>query len=294
MPGVVVVNEPTVELSDGTTGPVAVMPSTTGPSASDKALVVVISPNQQAIPVSSAPALADPGLVTGKVTLGGGTAGTKQAIRATTYNEPTANAQRSVASSSASDAAAGTGARTVRIKYFTVTGTGPFEEDVTLNGTAAVATVATNICFIESIRVLTVGSGGSNAGTITLYVNNTGGGGTVGSIAVGTLATGAGDGRTLWAHHYVEDNKTASLATMIVEAYSGGSATNATFYLAAKDPRNANDIEEIISDVLLVTASFDRTLGIPTEVEGFKRITAYGVPGVNNATLGASFDFAEL
>lgn len=71
----------------------------------------------------------------------------------------------SVVSSSASDAAAGTGARTVKItgldsSYAEIT------ETITLNGTTPVTTTAT-FWRVLTAEVLTAGSGNFNAGTIT-------------------------------------------------------------------------------------------------------------------------------
>ncbi len=131
----------------------------------------------------------------------GTSAVTVKAVRATVYTPPGNNAQRSIVSTSVNDAAAGSGARTVKITYFDATGAGPFTETLTLNGTTAVNTVGTNIAFIERIDVLTVGAGGSNAGTINLQTLINGGGTTIGSIA-------AGDNQTNWAHHYVPVGKT--------------------------------------------------------------------------------------
>jgi hypothetical protein len=116
-------------------------------------------------------------------------------IRATTYTPQGAGAQRSVNSTSASDASAGTGARTVTINYLDVNFVLK-SETVTLNGTTAVATVNTDIAFIESIVVATVGSGGGNVGTIQVWTANNGTGSIWGSIA-------ASDNQTFWAHHYV-------------------------------------------------------------------------------------------
>jgi hypothetical protein len=141
--------------------------------------------------------------------------------------------------------------------------------------------------------ITSTGSLGTNAGIITMFVNNVGGGGTIGTIGVGNIITAVGDSRTLWAHHYVALSKTASLATFIVSAISGGSGTNANFYLTSKDVLVANSTEIIESDLLLTVNTIVRTLGIPIRISGFKRVTAYGIPGVNNATLSASFDFAE-
>lgn len=129
-------------------------------------------------------------------------------IRATAYTEQTTNAQRSLVSSSSSDTSAGTGARTVKITYYDQTLLGPFTEIITMNGTSAVNTVSTTICFIEKIEVTTVGNQLSNIGTITLKAATAGGGVTIGTIP-------AGDGVTNWCHHYVGANKLMSLVSVI-------------------------------------------------------------------------------
>ena len=83
-----------------------------------------------------------------------------------TFAEPTAARTMRFASSSANDAAAGTGARTVYIEgldssYNIAT------ETITLNGTSNVDSVGT-YTFINSAYVTTFGSGGTNAGDITI------------------------------------------------------------------------------------------------------------------------------
>lgn len=73
---------------------------------------------------------------------------------------------QSIVSSSANDAAAGTGARTISISGLD----GSFNvvtETITLNGATPVALVNT-YCIINSIVVLTAGSGGVAAGNLTL------------------------------------------------------------------------------------------------------------------------------
>ncbi len=177
-------------------------------------------------------------------------------IRATTYTEPASAAQRSVASASANDTSAGTGARTVRITYFDGSMNGPYTETVTLNGTTPVNTTATDIRYVEKIEVLTVGSGGVNAGIITLYGSTAGGGGTVGTIA-------ASDNQTFWAHHYVRNGKTANITSI-----TGGvlGAQTAGMFLQAKNPANANDAEMRLTDQLRLMSSgntISRLFGVP-------------------------------
>jgi hypothetical protein len=272
----------------------------TAPTVGQKAMVasipVVMASDQTPVQVvvNAVSPSAITGIVSGSSQLGGGSAGTLNAVRATTYNEPSANAQRSVASSSASDSAAGVGARTITLTYHDATGAGPFTETITLNGTTPVNTVATNICFIEKILVATVGSTRRNVGVITLFAGTGGGGGTVGTLGVGNLVTSQGDNRTLWAHHYVPTGKTSSLATYIISAESGGSGTNATFFLRSVSLPIGDNAEVVISDILLVVGPLVRQLAIPIKIIGPARVTAYGVPGGNNVKLNASFDFSEL
>jgi hypothetical protein len=72
-----------------------------------------------------------------------------------------------IASSSANDTSAGTGARTVRVTGVN-TSFATFTEDLSLNGQTSVNLVTTNVLSINSIEVLTAGSGGVNAGTIRI------------------------------------------------------------------------------------------------------------------------------
>jgi len=275
------------QISDGTTGPVAVKGASTIPVATDKALVVVLSPNQQAIPVSASPATSTAGIRGGTVILGGGTSGSINAIRATVYNEQSSNAQRSMSSSNVNDASAGSGARTVELVYYDSTGAGPFSETITLNGTTAVNTTATNICYIESLIVKTAGATGSNAGTITLFASTAGGGGAVASIGVGNLVVGQGDGRTLWAQHYVGTGLQASITGLVV-----GASSSSTFHVRAK-PLSANAADIIVSGLITTSAAFTRVYGAPITIQGPARITMYGVPSTNGVTLSAAMDYFE-
>ena len=214
---------------------------------------------------------------------------TVTAVRSTTYTEPSVGAQRSVASSNANDTSAGTGARTIRITYYTLTAgvvAGPFTEDKTLNGTTPVNTTATNICFIEKIEVLTVGSTGSNVGIITLYGSTAGGGGTVWTIA-------ATANKTFAAHHYVPNGVTCNVTGLLL-GIKGADTTGG--FLRAKDPTNANAAEIQITDNLRAPSSGQnfRSYGTPIDVVGPARITAYVAPdSTSSRTYYMSFDFYE-
>lgn len=143
----------------------------------------------------------------------------RQPVRATGYQQQSAAGQRSVSSANANDTGAGTGAQKVTINYLT----SAFvlkSETVTLNGVTPVNTVNTDIQYIESIQVTQVGSGGRNAGVISLF-QNTGGGGS----AFATIA--AGDNQTYWAHHYVP----AGVTCYLLSVQGGASAQSGTLEL---------------------------------------------------------------
>ena len=81
------------------------------------------------------------------------------------YVEATAASVVNFVSSSAADAAAGTGARTISVTGLNGSNV-EVTETITLNGTTNVPTV-NSYNFISRVIVLTAGSGGANAGTIT-------------------------------------------------------------------------------------------------------------------------------
>lgn len=85
----------------------------------------------------------------------------------TDYTFPAAQQQMEVVSSNAADAAAGTGVRKVKIYYLDNT-FAEKTEVVTLNGTTAVPTTATDIFRINYFRAEEVGSGGAAAGNIDI------------------------------------------------------------------------------------------------------------------------------
>lgn len=215
---------------------------------------------------------------------------TRVVIRRTAYTEQTTNAQRSLVSSSANDAAAGTGARTVLITYMDQTGAGPFTETITLNGTTPVNTVSTTICFIEKMEVVTAGSTGSNVGIITLRAA-TGGGG----VVVGTIA--ATDRQTFWAHHYVPTGKTCNI-TGISCGHNGTTVgSGALFTINALTIGVANSIEKQISDFVRLygqSSTFSRSYVSPVKFNGPARLQVYLTPETSTSIIyRAAIDFFE-
>jgi len=228
------------------------------------------------------------GIVFGDVTLAA--AGVQARVERTTYTEPTAQAQRSISSSSASDTLAGTGAQKVEIIYYDNTGAGPFTEMVNLNGTTAVPTTNTNIRFIESIEVTQVGSGGVNAGTITLFVNNAGGGGTIGTI-------GVGDRQTFWAHHYTPTGKTTNITSLSANNNSTAIGNGGVFVIRALAIGVTGAPEEQVSDFIRLfgqSSNITRSYGTPIQITGPARITIFVTPDSNVSIVQrAGFDFFD-
>jgi hypothetical protein len=197
-------------------------------------------------------------------------------MRATAYIEQTTNAQRSILSSSTSDTSAGTGARTIAITYYDQALLGPFIETISMNGTSSVNTVATNICFIEKIEVITVGNQLSNVGTITLKAATAGGGVTIGTIP-------AGDGITNWCHHYVGAGKTMQIISALASIKG---AASGTLELHRTVP-NSNKPELTIAPKLRTDAGDSDTLSfeVPIIVQGPALVVAYGRSDASSGNL---------
>lgn len=216
---------------------------------------------------------------------------TTAAVLRTTYTEQTTNFTGSIVSSSASDTAVGTGARTITITYLDQTGAGPFTETVTLNGTTAVNLVNTNHAFIENIVVVTVGSGGSNVGTITLF---RGAGGTGTNVA----SIGASDNRTFWAHHYTPIGKTTYITGSLIANTSSTVGAGATYAIKAISLGVAGDVEKQVTDTLTLYGQSSMTprlytTAIPLAV-GPARLTMYvSTLSATTQTYRASFDYYD-
>ena len=221
-------------------------------------------------------------LILGHVTSG---AGVTAIVRATAYNEPLTNAQRSVSSSNASDAAAGTGARTVRITYYDQALNGPFVETITLNGTTAVNTVSNTICVVDKIEVIKVGSFGANIGVITLFLSTAGGGGALGSIAVG-------DSQTFWAHHNVGAGTTMNLEDVSVSSTGG-----ALFFWRFEPSPDDNTLAVYHNDefrVLVGQPSYLRRYRTPIPLVGPGEFHIGVLADANSTTSYASANYYEV
>lgn len=208
------------------------------------------------------------------------------AARASSYIEDTVAARRSLVSGNSSDTSSGTGARTVKITYYDNSMNGPFTETVTLNGTTAVNTVATNIRFIEKLEVVTAGSGGSNAGAISLKQNTGGGGSTLATINVG-------ENVTFFAHHYVPSGRVCK----IQQAYIGCTGNNGRLVARVLNPFASGDVERQVGPQLRVLnndTTYAPKYESPIVVLGPARFTLYFRSDSNTAnTIFCGFGFEE-
>jgi len=206
-----------------------------------------------------------------------------------TYNEPTSGAQRSIKSASANDAAAGSGARTVKITYYALAAgviTGPFTETLTLNGVTAVPTVATNIALIERIDVLTAGSGGVAAGDISLYAAADGTGTVIAILASGGV-------RTYLGHHYVPTNGQCVVHDL---AATGGDTGVALVELDVKQYAATAQVELPVEGLDGVTSAMARQVDFPgnsLRVIGPCRVRALVTPSSANQTTRVSFGYRD-
>jgi len=190
------------------------------------------------------------------------------------YTEQSSEAQRSVVSTSAQDASGGSGAKQVSITYLTsnyVLKT----EDVVLNGTNAVNTVASDIRFIEKFQVI---QGAAAAGAIKIMTTTAGGGSEFCGIGVGTFDA-------FLCHHYVPAGKTG-----YVYGWYASVDDDVKFKLMGRTLYGANLVDEHW-DMLNLTgitaggfSSFSRTLYAVTFGEkAYVRVTV--VPGQVGSTI---------
>lgn len=185
-----------------------------------------------------------------------------------------------ISSSSANDTAAGTGARTVRILGINGTG-GYVEETVTLNGQTEVNTVNTYDA-IERMTVLTVGSGGANAGIIYAGTGTV----TSGVPAVPYSAIGIGDNLSLVGHWTCPAGHTGYL---LAGKLTTGT-TNANQYVVGRlKLRGTDDITRTAAITTLSegTAWYDFTY--PIEISAGECITATAEGNGNNNDVASYF-----
>jgi hypothetical protein len=213
---------------------------------------------------------------------------TEVVMERSTYVVQTTGAQRSIVSSSASDSSAGTGARQVQITYLDAALSSYLTETITLNGTTAVNTVATNICHIQTAEIISVGSGGVPAGTISLKTATAGGGTNI-------LTINPGNNQYYGARLFIPVNKLAYI-TGISAGHNGTTVgSGALFRLLINNPTLTTGPLIQRSDFVRLygqSSTFSRVYQSPIAITGPSLVQLYFTPETTSSTIyRGSFDY---
>jgi hypothetical protein len=189
---------------------------------------------------------------------------------------PTTDSQLTIVSTSTDDdgSPAGTGARTVYIEgldenYEIVS------ETVTMNGTTGVTTT-NSYMYVNQFYVVTVGTGGANAGEITAKVSTT---------LYDLIATGYNTRTT--AHYCVPAGYTAYLSEGIFTAGQDSGTTGVTGYLKQHGP---DGIVRVGAVVAINNGSVQYDFANPYVVPEKNCIGASAVGSSNNNLISAYFN----
>jgi hypothetical protein len=166
------------------------------------------------------------------------------------YSFPASATIMSVSSSSANDTSAGTGARTLLVQGLNAS-YAEIQEVVSLNGQTGVSTI-NSFLRINSICVLTAGSGGVNAGNIYVGTGTITGGKPANVYRVALAGNGCGEG----AGYCVPAGKTLFLRTLYM--YSGGSK-EASLRLFIRPYEMSWQLKDRLS---IIGSSFSHTFGV--------------------------------
>ena len=185
-----------------------------------------------------------------------------------------------VSSSSADDAAAGTGARTVFIEGVNGTG-GLVTETVTLDGQTAVSTV-NSYDAIERMVVLTVGSGEKNAGLIYIGTGTV----TSGVPAVPYNVMGIGENNAITGHFTCPAGFTAYLTKGSI---SVGPTVANQFVLGRLKLRGTDGITRTAAKVTVQSGTAEFDFYYPVKINATECITATAQGSGNNAAVSSYF-----
>lgn len=209
-------------------------------------------------------------------------------------NQPVAAQQMQVVSTSANDAAAGTGIQQVTITYLTapfpINTTEPFKkktEVVTLNGVGAVLTNATDIYRIDRFVPTRVGSTGVAAGAISLQ-------NTLGTITFERIEVGRTNADT--AAHYIEKG----FGTLVTGLNFGCTTTGGTilFLIMSESDPSGNRVGVGQLTIELANNAVAREFIVPkitTNPDGREVFVIMAVKGrAANQSASGSFSFIDF
>lgn len=185
-----------------------------------------------------------------------------------------------VSSSSTADASAGTGARTVYIKGINNNGS-EAEETVTLNGQTAVNTTKT-YSFIQQVTVLTVGSGGVNAGNIYVGTGTV----TTGVPAVTHGFAGIGENNSLTGAWQCPAGHKAYVT---YGSIGSGTENGANFITGRLKLMDANGVQRTAAIVTFANGLYPFDFTFPVTINPGERITATVKTSADNEAVSCYF-----
>ena len=185
-----------------------------------------------------------------------------------------------VSSSSADDASAGTGARTVYIKGINGTGA-EVSETVTLNGQTSVNTTNT-YSFIQQVTVMTVGSGGVNAGNI--YVGT--GVVTAGVPAVIHGIAALGENNSLTGSWVCP---TGYKGYVVFGSISSGTENGSNYMTGRLKVMESNGLERTAAIITFANGNYTFDFSYPVEITAGQRVTATVKSSADNEAVSSYF-----
>jgi hypothetical protein len=187
-----------------------------------------------------------------------------------------------VTSSSGSDSAAGTGARTVEVQgldstYAVVT------ETLTVGGAAGTV----EFLRVFRARVITAGTNGVNVGTVSVTSDDTST--VLAQIGVdGTGSNAAGRGQTFMALYTIPAGKTGYLTQWTVG--SGKQNTDAVAFILSRDA-TVTDAAFNSKDIITVSATtYSKNYTIPLQFPEKTDIEVRAYSGTNNSLVSSTFN----
>lgn len=190
-----------------------------------------------------------------------------------------------VSSTSSNDASAGTGARTVFIKGTNGTG-GYISEVVTLNGQTAVNTTK-EYFSIESATVLTVGSGGVNAGNINIGTGVVTSG--VPATIYGQIATG--ENNSLMGHWTCPTGYTGY---MTFGSISSGTEGGNNYLTGRLKLRGTDDIVRTAAVVTFADGTIPFDFSYPIKINAGECVTATVKSTADNEAVSSYFQIVLI
>jgi hypothetical protein len=185
-----------------------------------------------------------------------------------------------ISSSSADDDATGTGARTVLIEGVNGTG-GLVTETVILDGQNEVNTV-NSYDAIERMTVLTVGSGGKNAGIIYAGTGTV----TAGVPAVPYSAIGIGDNTSLVGHWTCPTGYTGYL---VEGKFTVGPSSGNQYVIGRLKLRGADNVIRTAAITTLQSGTSDYLFQYPVKINPGECVTATAQGSGSNNTVSSYF-----